>query len=148
MRLHLHNVWVSLLFFCIKIFESDIFHISQSSSVPRGSISTTPTLFLSVCPPPVFSINLDLSREHVSSPGQRFLRLFLTVWLHSTGPQGCLLTGWAPIHMICLFARRAPAVLEKTRRLQSTTVHCQTAKKKDGQSFSTGEGRENTSQRK
>lgn len=90
---------------------------------------------LPACPSPVSSINLDLSREHVSSPGQRILCFFLTVWLHSTGPQGRLLTGWAPIHMICLFARRAPAALEETRRLLSTTVHCQTAKERDGESF-------------
>lgn len=45
----------------------------------------------------------------------RFLRLFLTVWLNSTGPQGRLLTDWAPIHMICLFARRAPAILENNQ---------------------------------
>lgn len=122
-RLHLQCFF--WLFFCFKTFECCIFNIHQSSACHLAAY-IAPQHF-AACPSPVFSIHLDLSREHV-----RFLRLFLAVWLHSTGPQGRLLTGWAPIHMMCLFARRAPAVLEKTRRPQSTTVHCQAAKTRDG----------------
>lgn len=112
------------------------FHISQGTGVALGSILYLPTTttILPPSPSPVFSINLDLSGEQVSSPGQIFLHLFFTVCLATQQWTSGLSPNWLGTdpHDMSICETRPCSTWKKNRRLQSTTVHCQSAKKRDG----------------